>query len=202
MMNWSGPKGPSERALDLALYAPLGLALSIAEVVPELARKGRARLEPQVGMARAVGQLAVHQGYRQLMRLASAGAVALRRPSATGAHPSAAQPVHGPATKEPANPEPATAGPATVEAATNGASRRAGRGPSRQSGPASRASNRGGKDPSAADLAIPSYDSLSAPQVVQRLGGLSRPEVAAVRDYELATRGRRTILSRAEQLLW
>jgi hypothetical protein len=50
-------------------------------------------------------------------------------------------------------------------------------------------------------LAIPSYDSLSAPQVVQRLAGLSSDEVAAVRDYELVTRGRRTILSRAEQLL-
>jgi hypothetical protein len=51
------------------------------------------------------------------------------------------------------------------------------------------------------NLAIPSYDSLSASQVVQRLAGLSHDEVAAVQAYESATRGRRTILSRAEQLL-
>ena len=62
---------------------------------------------------------------------------------------------------------------------------------------------RTGKDDSAtaAHLAIPSYDSLSASQVVQRLAGLSRDEVEAVRAYEAATRGRRTILARAEQLL-
>ena len=53
----------------------------------------------------------------------------------------------------------------------------------------------------AADLAIPSYDSLSAPQVVQRLAGLSEDEVEAVLAYETATRGRKTILSRASQLL-
>ena len=53
----------------------------------------------------------------------------------------------------------------------------------------------------ASELAIHSYDSLSAPQVVQRLAGLSRDEVAAVRAYEAATRARRTILARAEQLL-
>jgi hypothetical protein len=51
------------------------------------------------------------------------------------------------------------------------------------------------------DLAIPSYDSLSAPQVVQRLAGLSQDEVQAVRAYEAATRGRRTIIARADQLL-
>ncbi len=53
----------------------------------------------------------------------------------------------------------------------------------------------------AAELAIPSYDSLSATQVVQRLAGLSREEVAAVAAYEAGTRRRKTILSRAEQLL-
>jgi hypothetical protein len=53
----------------------------------------------------------------------------------------------------------------------------------------------------AGELAIPSYDSLSASQVVQRLAGLSRDEVAAVAAYEAATRRRKTVLDRAEQLL-
>ena len=214
-MNSSGEK-PRERALDLALYAPLGLALSIAEAVPELARKGRTRLGPQVGIARAVGQLAVHQGYRQLIRLASSGAVALRRPFNAGAPAAGTPPTTSPPGGTPASrrspaegaatggvaTEPMTAGPVTAEPANNGASRQARHSPSRQGGPGPRASRPGGRQPNAADLAIPSYDSLSAPQVVQRLAGLSRSEVAAVRDYELATRGRRTILSRAEQLLW
>jgi hypothetical protein len=49
-------------------------------------------------------------------------------------------------------------------------------------------------------LAIPGYDALSASQVVQRLAGLSGDELEAVRSYESATRGRKTILNRVEQL--
>ena len=51
-----------------------------------------------------------------------------------------------------------------------------------------------------ADLAIPGYDTLSASHVVQRLAGLSAAELAAVGDYETATRGRRTILAKVAQL--
>lgn len=50
-------------------------------------------------------------------------------------------------------------------------------------------------------LGIPGYDSLSASQVVQRLGGLSSAELEAIRDHEQAHRHRRTILNRVEQLL-
>jgi hypothetical protein len=53
----------------------------------------------------------------------------------------------------------------------------------------------------AAALAIPEYDSLAASQVVPRLSGLSHDELSAVRSYEAAHRGRRTILGRADQLL-
>ncbi len=57
----------------------------------------------------------------------------------------------------------------------------------------------GSGSPSA--LAIPGYDSLSASQVVQRLEGLSSPELEEVRAHEAAHRQRRTILHRVEQLL-
>jgi hypothetical protein len=46
------------------------------------------------------------------------------------------------------------------------------------------------------DLAIPSYDSLAASQVVPRLGGLTSIELEAVRRYEEAHRGRRTVLGK------
>lgn len=49
-------------------------------------------------------------------------------------------------------------------------------------------------------LAIPGYDTLSASQIVQRLAGLNGEELEAVREYEQANRGRRTILSRVSQL--
>lgn len=50
------------------------------------------------------------------------------------------------------------------------------------------------------ELAITDYDSLSASQVVPRLDGLSPAERDAVRRYEAAHRGRKTILSKLAQL--
>ena len=165
----------------------LGLALSIAEAMPGLARKGRSRLGPQVGLARTVGQLAVQQGYRQLRGVAASG-------------PTLPFLSRGPAGADKA----AHAGHAVVPAPAYPAARRASAPPGPAATDAPRASTArppAGDAPGARDLAIPSYDSLSASQVVQRLAGLSHDEVAAVRAYESATRGRKTILSRAEQLL-
>jgi hypothetical protein len=50
------------------------------------------------------------------------------------------------------------------------------------------------------DLAIPDYDGLSASHVVNRLAGLTTDELEAVRRYEAANRGRKTILSKVAQL--
>lgn len=52
----------------------------------------------------------------------------------------------------------------------------------------------------AAMLAIPQYDSLSAIQVVPRLEGLTDAELDQLREYEVATRSRRTILAKISQL--
>ena len=57
-----------------------------------------------------------------------------------------------------------------------------------------------GPAPDAGALAIPGYDTLSASQVVPRLEGLTPAELDAVRDYEVATRGRKTVLTRIDQL--
>ena len=54
--------------------------------------------------------------------------------------------------------------------------------------------------PTTDDLAIPEYDLLAASQVVKRLGALSEGELEAVRTYETATRGRRTILAKIARL--
>jgi hypothetical protein len=54
--------------------------------------------------------------------------------------------------------------------------------------------------PEAGALAVPGYDSLSASQVLPRLEGLTAEELEAVRAYETAHRGRKTILARVSQL--
>ena len=54
--------------------------------------------------------------------------------------------------------------------------------------------------PGSGSLAIPGYDSLSASQVLRRLDGLDPAELEAVRAYEAAHRGRKTVLTRIGQL--
>jgi hypothetical protein len=194
-----------ERILDLALYGPVGLALSVVEAVPGLVRKGRARLAPQVGMARTVGEFAVRQGYNHFVGFATSRGVF---PFAA----TTANTINGADTAPPGGADgggvhdgpggPAQAAP-TQTAPTQTAPAQAVEGEADQS-PAA-APYRPPQAPlgelRASELAIPSYDSLSATQVVQRLAGLSREEVAAVAAYEAATRRRRTVLVRAQQLL-
>jgi len=55
--------------------------------------------------------------------------------------------------------------------------------------------------PTEAELPIQDYDSLAASQVVPRLATMSRDDLLAVRDYELAHRNRQTILNRISQRL-
>ena len=54
--------------------------------------------------------------------------------------------------------------------------------------------------PDGDSLGITDYDALSASQVVPRLDGLGPAELDAVRRYEQANRGRKTILSKIAQL--
>ncbi len=49
-------------------------------------------------------------------------------------------------------------------------------------------------------LAIADYDSLAASQVIPRLAGLEPAELEAVRAYETAHRGRKTILGKVAQI--
>jgi hypothetical protein len=50
-----------DEVLDYAFYAPLGLALTIAEDLPGLVARGRRQIEGQFGVARFVGKMAVNQ---------------------------------------------------------------------------------------------------------------------------------------------
>jgi hypothetical protein len=62
-------------------------------------------------------------------------------------------------------------------------------------------STRGQSDaPSVEALPIPDYDELSASQVVERLEGLDRESLEAVHRYESEHRGRNTILGKIAQL--
>jgi hypothetical protein len=168
----SDRKNPLEQALDLFVYAPLGLLLNADEVIPQLIEKGK----QQVAMARVFGKFAVDQGQTEAGK-----AIAKVQEQATevvGQLGNNRRPA-GSARKPPAK---AAAAPVTRAAP--------------RAAPTDRATN----GPAATTLAIPDYDSLSASQVVPRLEGLATPELDAVRQYEIANRGRKTILNKIAQL--
>lgn len=60
------PKSPLRRTLDLCLFAPVGVAVTVVEDLPELIAKGRRRVEQELGNARVVGRFVVHKGQREV----------------------------------------------------------------------------------------------------------------------------------------
>lgn len=173
----------AEQAADVAFYAPVGFALEVRRLVPELAERGRR----QVTFNWMVGRYAVRRARARadevvdLVSETAGGLLDLAGVHLGGSTDEAA-PADGPA-------EPPADGPAMhlvpdPEPGDDGHEPEAGSEPS----------------PDPDELAIPGYDSLSAFQVVPRLEGLGGDELEAVRQYEHATRGRRTILSRIAQL--
>lgn len=211
----------ADRLLDYGVYAPIGIALSVAEELPKLADKGRQRAAGQIHVARVMGKLAVRQVQRRLVKAAQTPAAPHAAP-ATMPHPA---PATTPATRQAAPPSRPEGPPATsvpTAHAVNGlnGSRAGGDSPTATpSGgrarhgapgpvaaqelpgpPGASASERTTVVPDADSLAIPGYDTLAASQVVQRLSSLRPDELDAIARYEVATRGRRTILHRIGQL--
>ena len=204
---------PLDAALDLLVYAPVGLLFTAAEEIPKLAAKGRARVGGQVGMARVVGQFAVAQGRKELNKRLSAATggkpeaewqseprdwqgsafpTSEPRPDAAGGDPgpsAAADPLAAPVPATPASDGAGADRPCASDAY-----------PDQGDDTPAAASVRPSPPSRPAALAIPGYDSLAASQVVPRLAGLSPDELAAVGAYETAHRARRTILTRIRQL--
>ena len=198
-------KNPIEEAVDQALdafvYAPIGLLFDGPARFPKLIRNGR----NQVTNARMMGQFAVQMGRTEVNKRAATldgpvvdllrglgfvdgpppGPAPAPTPTVVPDKPAA------PAAKEGSAKAPAPKKPAAAKKATK---KKAARKATAKKAAATVTT------PDVAGLAITDYDSLSASQVVSRLQGLSTAELEAVRSYEAATRGRKTILNRVQQL--
>ena len=57
---------PFDVAMDLLVFAPLGIAITAAEELPRLAAKGRAQVSGQINTAKVVGQFAMAQGRKRM----------------------------------------------------------------------------------------------------------------------------------------
>jgi hypothetical protein len=184
---------------DYTVYAPIGLAVSLAEELPKLSEKGRDRIAGQLHTARVIGKLTVREAQRRAGRMFgdTSGASPASSPASRAGTP-ASVPAYGGATAGSRNGT--GAGAATTsdsDPPKGGSGHRASDGTRGASEPTSSAS---AMAPAVSSLAIPGYDTLAASQVVQRLSSLRSDELDAIRQYEIATRGRRTILHRIAQL--
>ena len=173
-------KSPLDQALELFVYAPLGLAITARDNLPALVEKGRQQVNNQLAVARMMGQYAVAEGEKQMRERVeqvseTVGTLLDQSRGGSESGPAATPPTAAADVREGSGTEPASA--------SNG----------KAGGPR-------GASATGDHLAITGYDTLSASQVVQRLAGLSAEEREAVRAYEERTRGRRTILSKIGQL--
>jgi hypothetical protein len=181
----AGKKGPLRRGLDMCVFAPVGMALTIAEDLPDYVDKGRRRVQLQLGNARVVGRFVVTQGQREL----SGRLDEVFHGSDNDDHTDRVDDRHD----------------HDHNAGNSHDLHDVGRRPNgglpepvvvpRPQTPL---------DPAAVAIvehALADYDTLSASQVVRRLENLGPEELHAVQRYEAATRNRRTILHRASQLL-
>ncbi len=165
-------KDAVEAALDLLVYAPLGFALEARGLLPKFVERGK----NQVTMAKMVGQFAVQQGQVEASkRLGPVQEQVETVLADLGLVPRPSSPASDPTPDATPTAEPVVA---VV--------------PDPEPEPAVALD--------AAELAIPDYDSLAASQVVPRLRALGPDELEAVRAYESAGRGRKTILNRIAQL--
>jgi hypothetical protein len=167
---------PADQLADLLVYIPIGLFFEAPTLLPKLAEQGRVHTRN----ARLFGQFAVRQGEAEVRRrLAGFEEQTTGLLRALGVLPSDDTDRGGDG-----------AGQADAPAR---AAVRPDRSPAARVEPAE-------PGPDVADLAIPDYDSLSASHVVTRLPGLTLDELEAVRAYEVAHRGRKTILNKIVQL--
>jgi hypothetical protein len=164
-------------AADLFVYAPIGLFFEGPSLVTKLAEQGRAHARN----ARLFGEFAVRHGegeVRRRLQGVEAQAEGLLRMFGLVADDDGQGP-------EAAAPPAAAAEPRPGDVAATRPVGGNGQAPD---------------GPDVSELAITDYDSLSASQVVTRLEGLSPDELEAVRAYESAHRGRKTILNKVAQL--
>jgi hypothetical protein len=180
----TGDRPLNERILDVLVFVPAGIATSVVEELPKLAALGRERLEVRVSSARSVGEFVVKASHDELRRRSER---LLHRGQPASGTPAPSE------TEGPVRPAPGPTGVVPDPSSVGSV-------PTAAPAPATPTTGNGHVPP-VATLAIPGFDTLSASQVVQRLDGLTRGELVAVRAYESSTRGRRTILSRVDQLL-
>jgi hypothetical protein len=183
-------RGPLRRTLDACVFAPVGVAVTLAEELPEFVDKGRQRVQVQLGNAKIVGRFVVTRGQRRLTDRIGSVLHGMDDDDVR----------HGGGGGDSDSPSGQQWAPGRDHDHDRGRDRVA----SYAAPPRAESARVSAPDPAAAAIverALADYDTLSASQVVRRLESLGPDELHAVQRYEASTRNRRTILNRASQLL-
>jgi hypothetical protein len=190
-------KTPIDAAMDLLFFAPVGFALSVRELLPKLAERGRQQVTGQVTMAKMMGEFAVKMGTQEAEKrvgqvrqqaegLIGGVAGGARTPSRNGSSPSTSSATTTSAPPAPAAPAaPPAPAPAPAAAAAPAPVLDAPTGAPAGAETVDIYGRTQETAPEVGSLAIPGYDTLSASQV---------------RAYEATSRGRKTILHKVDQL--
>lgn len=200
-----GPK-PLDQLIDLLVYAPVGLLYEHQEVLPKLVERGKS----QVQLARVLGQMAVSKG-QNTVEDSVGDAVGVAASLVSRAVCELAGAI-GIASGQPV--KPATGGPAgadgdTVDAGETQAGEPAAE-PDVES--AEVGADRLVEDESVVahepvaeaeleePLPIAGYDGLKARQIIPLLDELSEGQLRRIREHELASRNRKTVLAKLDRL--
>jgi hypothetical protein len=220
-------KDTTEKAKELLVYGPIGLAMYLRDTAPSFVRlfvaRGRAELDhrkrsvgDQLGQVKAMGEAASSYGGSHAKSFLADGLAKVKaRAEETIGALSALVPIPG---DESAEGDDGSRAPGLADSTAPGTA------PSSPPadgstmvdsaaevpGPTAAPTNgEVGTTPAAetaaparaeSTLAIPDYDELSASQVVDRLAGLGTEELEAIRAYELEHRARNTVLGKIDQL--
>jgi len=214
-----------EKAVELFVYAPVGMACYMRDMLPSMmgvfVARGRRevqshrvpsppppppapddvrrRIDESVGFAKVVAG----GGIGVARDVAGTGLGVARDVAGTtlGALLARRAAEAGPAAAAPdvAAPDAAAPGAAGAPPTTDARTAKP-KAPSAKEPPSKEPASTHEPAPAVDTLAIPDYDELSASQVVERLEGLDEDSLDAIRRYEAAHRGRNTILGKIARL--
>lgn len=182
-------KSPVDQLIELLVYAPVGLAYDYGDVLPQLIKRGKS----QVQLAKVMGQMAAQQGQSKAKQGTEGvddvvNEVVLQAASVVAKGLTELGQLIGLAPEsvsdESASDEPLSDEPDSSQ-------------------PVASSSNHDSSDTSSDGIVlgpIAGYDDLTARQIVPLLSELDGAQRDSVRAYELASRARKTILGRLDQL--
>lgn len=193
-------KNPIDQLMELLVYAPVGLIYEYEDVLPQLVKRGKS----QVQLAKVLGQMASQQGQQK----AKEGQAKVAKDGASvdelvGDAIGQAALILAKAVTEfgqvvglaPTSPDPDTSPDLDTESepAASAPPQKAAARTQKRAGTVARA-------PKAPTVPIAGYDALKAREIVPMLDDLTAAQRKRVRAYEVATRGRKTVIGKLDKL--